>query len=115
MSSGQCFVAESTRTSYGSIYDRRRPCSVPSCAKAPCKDLIAEECERAGVTLELVTEPLDSSPEGQLLTYVKGYAAKIEREKSRERNLCGRKTRVLSGKVLGAGYHMYAPPRNESR
>jgi site-specific DNA recombinase len=69
--------------------------------------LIAEECERSGVELAFVAEPLDSSPEGALIRYVKGYAAKIEREKIRERALRGRKARVQSGKVPGAGFDLY--------
>lgn len=69
--------------------------------------IVAEECERAGVALEFVTEPLDSTPEGQLIAYVRGYAAKIEREKIRERNMRGRKSRALNGKVPGAGFDLY--------
>jgi len=41
--------------------------------------LIAEECQKCEVELVFVTEPLDSSPEGQLLTFVRGWAAQLER------------------------------------
>ena len=69
--------------------------------------IIAEECERAGVALEFVSEPLDTTPEGQLIAYVKGYAAKIEREKIKERQMRGKRQRALSGKVLNAGFDLY--------
>ncbi len=69
--------------------------------------IVAEECERAGAVLEFVTEPLDSTPEGQLIGYVRGYAAKIEREKIKERQLRGKRQRALSGKVLNAGFDLY--------
>jgi site-specific DNA recombinase len=39
--------------------------------------LIAEECQNCDVELVFVTEPLDSSPEGQLLTFVRGWAAQL--------------------------------------
>ena len=44
------------------------------------------------------TEPLDDSPEGQLIRFVRGYAAKVEHEKIRERTMRGRIARVQSGK-----------------
>ena len=39
------------------------------------------EAEHAGVRVEFVTEPLDDSPEGQLIRFVRGYAAKVEHAK----------------------------------
>lgn len=66
--------------------------------------IIAEECENRGIKLVFVTEPLDSSPEGQLIRYVKGYAAQIEREKIKERTMRGKKMRAMAGR-LPAGSH----------
>jgi site-specific DNA recombinase len=66
--------------------------------------IIADECARADVALIFVTEPLDSTPEGQLIQYVKGYAASIERAKIRERTLRGKHTRLLRGML-----HSHAP------
>jgi hypothetical protein len=34
------------------------------------------------VAVEFVTEPLDNSPEGQLIRFVRGYAAKVEHEEN---------------------------------
>jgi len=66
--------------------------------------IIAEECEKRGIKLIFVTEPLDSSPEGQLIRYVKGYAAQIEKEKIKERTMRGKKMRAMAGR-LPAGSH----------
>ena len=73
---------------------------------------MAEECERVGAKLAFVTEPLDSSPEGQLIQFVKGYAAKLEHAKIKERTLRGRLARVKSGKIHGVGSELYGYPRN---
>lgn len=77
--------------------------------------LIAEECDRAGVNLIFVTEPLDTSPEGALIRYVRGYAAQIEREKIKERALRGKRERVKSGKVHSWGIEMYGYRRDKER
>jgi site-specific DNA recombinase len=70
--------------------------------------IIAEECEKRGGELIFVTEPLDASPEGQLIRYVRGYAAEIEREKIAERTLRGKRARALQGKlVTGEGSGLF--------
>lgn len=60
--------------------------------------ILAEEFERAGCKLIFVTEPLDTSPEAALIRYVRGYAAKIEREKFRER------VKRQRAEILSKGY-----------
>jgi site-specific DNA recombinase len=65
--------------------------------------IIAEECEKHSVELIFVTEPLDRSPEGALIRYVKGYAAQIEREKIRERTLRGKREKARQGKLATGG------------
>jgi site-specific DNA recombinase len=70
--------------------------------------LIAEECDKAGVTLAFVTEPLDTSPEGQLLTFVRGWAAQFEREKIKDRTQRGTAVRATQGKMpRGTGIGIY--------
>lgn len=69
--------------------------------------LIAEECSRADCELIFVTEPLDDSPEGQLILFIKGYAAKIEREKLKERVMRGRKAIIDAGKLPCSGVPLY--------
>jgi site-specific DNA recombinase len=77
--------------------------------------IIAEECERSGCALIFVTEPLDTSDEGKLLAYVKGYANKKEREKIRERSLRGKHQRALNGKVHNVGPELYGFRRDKAR
>lgn len=65
--------------------------------------VIISEAEHAGVEVQFVTEPMDKSPEGQLIRFVRGYAAKVEHEKIRERTVRGRRTRVVDkGKPLAS-------------
>jgi site-specific DNA recombinase len=79
--------------------------------------IIAQECERDGVVMSFVTEPLDNSPEGMLIRYVKGYAAAIEREKIKERMMRGRKAKLRSGKptFVGDGLFGYRPDREAGK
>jgi site-specific DNA recombinase len=49
--------------------------------------VVITEADHVGVAVEFVTEQLDDSPEGQLIRFVRGYAARVEREKARERTI----------------------------
>jgi site-specific DNA recombinase len=60
--------------------------------------VILSEADYAGVEVAFVTEPLDDSPEGQLIRFVRGYAAKVEHAKIKERTMRGRIARIESGK-----------------
>ena len=60
--------------------------------------VVLSEAEHHGVDVEFVTEPVDDSPEGQLIRFVRGYAAKVEHEKIKERTMRGQIARVESGK-----------------
>jgi len=66
--------------------------------------LLAEECDKGNAPLLFVTEPLDNTMEGQLLSFVRGWASKLEALKIRERTVRGKRARALSGK-LPAGSH----------
>ena len=61
--------------------------------------ILQEELERAGVALIMVTEDVDSSDMGKLIAYIKGFAAKLEAEKIKERTLRGKRARALAGKL----------------
>ncbi|MFC1931186.1 recombinase family protein [Chloroflexota bacterium] len=63
--------------------------------------ILQEEMEKSSIQLSLVTETLDSSDMGKLITYIKGYAAKLEAEKIRERTMRGIKERVKAGRLPG--------------
>ena len=61
--------------------------------------ILQEELEKAGVEVVLVTETLDSSDLGKLIIHIKGFAAKLEAEKIRERTIRGKRTKALSGRI----------------
>ena len=48
--------------------------------------VILSEADHCGVAVEFVTEPLDNSPEGQLIRFVRGYVESRSRKNSRTRN-----------------------------
>ena len=77
--------------------------------------VIVSEADHAGTAVEFVTEPLDDSPEGQLIRFVRGYAARVEREKARERTLRGKHARVASGKLHNYGHELYGYRRDKER
>jgi site-specific DNA recombinase len=57
---------------------------------------------------------VDTSAEGQLIQYVKGYASKLEWERFRERSLRGRHARALQGKVHSLGSELCGWRRNKA-
>jgi site-specific DNA recombinase len=67
--------------------------------------IIIEELEKHHVILEAVTETVDSSEVGKLISYIRGFASKLEAEKIRERTLRGRKARAREGRMSG-GFHI---------
>lgn len=69
--------------------------------------LILEECQRVQCELIFVTEPLEDSPEGQLILYIKGYAAKIERLRIKDRMARGRNAIIAAGKLTCQGAPVY--------
>ena len=70
--------------------------------------ILQQEMEKAGVEIILATESLDSSDMGKLISHIKGYAAKLEVEKIKERTGRGIRTRALLGKLPnGRGGRLY--------
>ena len=65
--------------------------------------LLVDEFEKAGAKVIFVTEPHESTPEGQLLTYVRGWASKLEALKIKERTTRGRKQRGREGRMPANG------------
>ncbi len=63
--------------------------------------ILTQELEKHSVTLEAVTETVDSSELGKLISYIRGFASKLEAEKIRERTMRGRKARAEKGKIPG--------------
>jgi site-specific DNA recombinase len=70
--------------------------------------ILQDELERFGVSLVLVTEDIDSSDMGKLIMHIKGYAAKLEAEKIRERTQRGKHQKLEQGQLPhGTGYGLY--------
>jgi site-specific DNA recombinase len=76
--------------------------------------LLAEEFERAGVTLLIVSHPLEQGPEGWLFFQMRGALAEYERAKTLERTKRGLVGRAKSGQVNGGrvalGYRYLSGP-----
>ncbi|MFC1981592.1 recombinase family protein [Chloroflexota bacterium] len=70
--------------------------------------ILTQELEKHHVALEAVTEDVDNSELGKLISYIRGFSAKLEAEKIRERSLRGKRMRVLSGRLAcGGGVKLY--------
>ncbi len=66
--------------------------------------ILTQELEKYHVGLEAVTETVDSTEVGKLITYIRGFAAKLEAEKIKERSVRGRKATAKEGRMPG-GFH----------
>jgi len=67
--------------------------------------IIQEELEKHNIVLEAVTETVDSSELGKLISYIRGFASKLEAEKIRERTMRGKIARAREGRMSGGGFH----------
>ena len=61
--------------------------------------ILTQELEKHHVGLKAVTETVDSTEVGKLITYIRGFAAKLEAEKIKERTMRGKKERMKGGKL----------------
>jgi len=62
--------------------------------------IITQELEKHSVKLETVTEDVDNSELGKLISYIRGYASKLEAEKIRERTMRGKKAKAKLGRIV---------------
>ena len=62
--------------------------------------VLADECERAAVRLEFITQEVDASPEGRLFFAIRGAVAEFEKAKIRERMMRGKREKARQGKVV---------------
>jgi len=70
--------------------------------------ILTQELEKHHATLEAVTETVDSSELGKLISYIRGFASKLEAEKIRERTMRGKRAKVMCGELpQGTGVGMY--------
>ena len=70
--------------------------------------ILQDEMEKSGIELILITETIENSDLGKLITHIKGYAAKLEAEKIRERSMRGKRSRIEQGRLAcGGGSKLY--------
>jgi site-specific DNA recombinase len=70
--------------------------------------ILTQELEKHGVKLETVTEDVDNSELGKLISYIRGYASKVEAEKIRERTMRGKRAKAKLGRMpSGSGTTCY--------
>lgn len=70
--------------------------------------ILTQELEKYHVTLEAVTEDVDNSELGKLITYIRGFSAKLEAEKIRERTSRGKRAAKEAGRIFtGSGIGIY--------
>lgn len=70
--------------------------------------ILTQELEKHGVKLEAVIEDVDNSELGKLISYIRGFASKLEAEKIRERTMRGKQAHLKEGKLpQGTGVGMY--------
>ena len=66
--------------------------------------IITQELEKHNITLESVTETIESTELGKLISYVRGYASKLEAEKIKERTLRGKREKAKEGIIPHGGF-----------
>ena len=66
--------------------------------------ILTQELEKHNVALEAVTETVDSSELGKLISYIRGFASKLEAEKIRERTMRGRRAKAKQGQIPSGGF-----------
>ena len=66
--------------------------------------ILTQELERNDVTLEAVTEDIDNTELGKLISYIRGFASKLEAEKIKERTSRGRRAKAKLGYMPGGGF-----------
>ena len=81
--------------------------------------ILTQELEKHGVKLETVTEDVDNSELGKLISYIRGFASKLEAEKIRERTMRGKKARAKEGYIVSNSHarlygYFYVPVSQEN-
>lgn len=70
--------------------------------------ILTQEFEKLGVALEAVTEDISNSELGKLISYIRGFASKLEAEKIRERTMRGKMEHLKNGRLpQGTGIGVY--------
>ena len=71
--------------------------------------ILTQEMEKQDVILETVTEDVDNSELGKLISYIRGFASKLEAEKIRERTTRSKAAHVKMGRLpIGTGFGVFS-------
>jgi len=65
--------------------------------------ILTQELEKHYVTLEAVIEDVDNTELGKLISYIRGFASKLEAEKIKERTIRGKRARAKEGHITSGG------------
>jgi DNA invertase Pin-like site-specific DNA recombinase len=81
-------------------------------------NFVIELLEREGVAVACVTEPIDTSMQGQMTRFAYGIAGQIESDRRKERTMRAVRDRALSGKLIPSnkatyGYQ-YGPEKDQT-
>jgi site-specific DNA recombinase len=79
--------------------------------------ILLQELEKHNIKLETVTEDVDNSELGKLISYIRGFASKLEAEKIKERTTRGKRAKAKAGRITcggsarlyGYNYHKATP------
>ena len=80
--------------------------------------VLLDDIEKAGATLEFVTEDFENTPVGRLILNVRAFAGEVEREKITERTMRGKLERARAGKLpqgTGKGCYGYRYTKETGR
>jgi len=70
--------------------------------------MLFQQLEENHVTLEAVTETIENTDMGKLISYIRGFGSKVEAEKIRERTMRGKLAHLKEGKLpQGTGIGIY--------
>ena len=66
--------------------------------------ILQDELEKQKVKLESVTETIEDTELGKLISYIRGFACKLEAEKIKERTMRGKKAHARAGDIQHGGF-----------
>ncbi len=70
--------------------------------------ILTQELEKHHVKLEAVIEDVDNTELGKLISYIRGFASKLEAEKIKERTMRGKRAHLAEGRLpQGTGKGLY--------
>ncbi len=69
--------------------------------------ILFQQLEEHHVRLEAVTETIENTDMGKLISYIRGFASKVEADKIRERTMRGKLAHLKEGKLPARNWYRY--------